>query len=138
MKFQIRRLCSTAAFSVATTISLFAAQAAYAQVDPVILSFATVGDSRQDPATAGLSGQDATWLQNTKAWSRIMREVQAKKSNMLFFNGDMIMGYGKADVPADTTTVPAIVGSQLVKMYKQYAFWRGMTDRKSTRLNSSH
>jgi hypothetical protein len=127
MKFQIRRLCSNAAFSVATTISLFAAQAAYAQVDPVILSFATVGDSRQDPATAGLSGQDATWLQNTKAWSRIMREIQAKKSNMLFFNGDMIMGYGKADVPADTSTVSAIVGSQLVKMYKQYAFWRGMT-----------
>jgi hypothetical protein len=109
MKFQIRRLCSNAAFSVATTISLFAAQAAYAQVDPVILSFATVGDSRQDPATAGLSGQDATWLQNTKAWSRIMREIQAKKSNMLFFNGDMIMGYGKADVPADTSTVSAIV-----------------------------
>ena len=56
-----------------------------------------------------------------------MREIQAKKSNMMFFNGDMIMGYGKADVPADTSTVSAIVGSQLVKMYKQYAFWRGMT-----------
>lgn len=99
--------------------------------DQVILSFSTVGDSRQDPVNPDptslpLSGQDATWLQNTKAWSRIMRSVQAQNANLLFFNGDMIMGYGNATVPADTTTVGAIVNSDLLKFYRQYAFWRGM------------
>ena len=125
MSFDARR-GNAALLGVLLGSSIFAAQPAFAQADPVIMSFATVGDSRQDPTTAGLSGQDANWLQNTKAWSRLIREIQAKKSNMLFFNGDMIMGYGKADVPADTSTVPAIVNSQLVKFYKQYAFWRGM------------
>jgi hypothetical protein len=66
----------------------------------VILSFSTVGDSRQDPVSADptqlpLSAQDAQWLQNTKAWSRIMSEVQGR-------------------------------GSELVQFYTQYAFWRGM------------
>src|SRR5207244_292617 len=64
----------------------------------VILSFSTVGDSRQDPATPDpttlpLSGQDALWLQNTRALSRIVRSVEQQKSHFLFFNGDMIMGY---------------------------------------------
>ena len=99
--------------------------------DPVILSFSTVGDSRQDlknfdPTSAPLSGQDANWLQNTKAWSRIIRSVEDQKSDFLFFNGDMIMGYGNADVPTDTSSVNAIVGSDLMNFYKQYAFWRGM------------
>ncbi len=99
--------------------------------DPVVLSFSTVGDSRQDPATPDpttvpLSGQDALWLQNSKAWTRIMRSVQKQKSNFLFFNGDMIMGYGNATVPTNNTTVAGIVGSDLVKFYQQYAFWRGM------------
>ena len=102
-----------------------------AEYDPVVLSFSTVGDSRQDPAspdptTKPLSGQDANWLQNTKAWSRIIRSVEDQKSDFLFFNGDMIMGYGNADVPADVSTVDAIVKSDLVQFYKQYAFWRGM------------
>ena len=99
--------------------------------DAVVLTFSTVGDSRQDPKNADpttlpLSGQDANWLQSTKAWSRIIRSVEQQKSDFLFFNGDMIMGYGNADVPADTSTVGAIVGSDLVQTYKQYAFWRGM------------
>ena len=99
--------------------------------DPVILRFSTVGDSRQDPAkpdptTLPLSGQDAIWLQNTEAFSRIMRSVQAEGSHFLFFNGDMIMGYGKASVPTDVTTVDAIVKSDLMQFYRQYAFWRGM------------
>jgi hypothetical protein len=55
-----------------------------------------------------------------------MRSIQSQKSNFLFFNGDMIMGYGKADVPADTSIVSAIVDSDLVQTYRQYAFWRGM------------
>jgi len=99
--------------------------------DQEILSFSTVGDSRQDPVTADpttlpLSGQDAMWLQNTKAWSRIMRSIEDQRSSLLFFNGDMIMGYGNAVVPANNTNVAGIVGSDLVKFYIQYAFWRGM------------
>jgi hypothetical protein len=98
--------------------------------DPVVLSFSTVGDSRQDPAkpdatTLPLSGQDAKWLQNTKAWSRIIRSIESQKSDFLFFNGDMIMGYGKADVPADTS-LSGILKSDLMAFYKQYGFWRGM------------
>ena len=97
----------------------------------VILSFSTVGDSRQDPAkpdptTLPLSGQDAIWLQNTRTWSRIIREIEDQHSDFLFFNGDMIMGYGKADVPLSTSSVSAIVNSDLMKFYRQYAFWRGM------------
>jgi hypothetical protein len=96
-----------------------------------ILSFATVGDSRQDPVSPDptqlpLSGQDAHWLQNTKAWARILSEVQQAQPELLFFNGDMIMGYGKAAVPAKTATVGDIVNSDLVQFYTQYAFWRGM------------
>ena len=126
MSLNFRRTSISLLLATVASVSMLAPQSAMAQVDPVILSFATVGDSRQDPTAANLSGQDAMWLQNTKAWSRIIREIQGKKSNMLFFNGDMIMGYGKADIPSDTSTVSAIVGSQLVKFYKQYAFWRGM------------
>jgi hypothetical protein len=96
-----------------------------------VLSFSTVGDSRQDPVhpdptTLPLSGQDAIWLQNTKAWSRIIRSIEGLQSDFLFFNGDMIMGYGEADVPADNTTVDGIVGSDLMNFYRQYGFWRGM------------
>ena len=98
--------------------------------DPVVLSFSTVGDSRQDPANpdptlAPLSGQDAIWLQSTKAWSRIIDSIESQKSHLLFFNGDMIMGFGNAIAPADTS-VSGIVNSDLMKFYRQYAFWRGM------------
>ena len=69
-----------------------AAPAVHAQdTTPVVLTFSTVGDSRQDPVKydqasvgAALSGQDATWLQNTKAFSRILRTIQSQKSTMLF------------------------------------------------------
>src|SRR2546429_5889257 len=74
--------------------------------DHLILSFSTVGDSRQDPATPDvttlpLSGQDTIWLQNTKALTRISRSIEQQQSSLLFFNGDMIMGYGNAIVPAN-------------------------------------
>ena len=68
--------------------------------DGVVLSFSTVGDSPEDPTTPGLSGRNAIWLQNTKAWSRIIDSVAKQKSNFLFFNGDMIMGYDNAIVRA--------------------------------------
>jgi hypothetical protein len=98
--------------------------------DPVVLSFSTVGDSRQDPVsfdptTGPLSGQDKIWLQNSKAWSRIMRTVESQKSKLLFFNGDMIMGYGLAG-PTPSNSVADVVGSDLMAFYRQYAFWRGM------------
>jgi hypothetical protein len=137
-----------------------------AATDPVVLTFSTVGDSRQDPqnidpsikdasmvgvgkcalpsgatgltANPGLSGQDCKWLQNTRAWSRIMRTIQSQKANLLFFNGDMIMGYGKAGVPVARTSngllenpianpsVSDVVTSDLMQFYQQYGFWRGM------------
>ena len=113
---------------------------------PVVLTFSTVGDSRQDPntydqASVGptLSGQDAIWLQNTKAFSRILRTIQSQKSTMLFFNGDMINGYGWAGFgytsnatqsaisgPIAPATTADIVGSDLMKHYREYAFWRGL------------
>ena len=95
----------TARNAALLAIAAAAAPAAHAQdTTPVVLTFSTVGDSRQDPvkydqASVGpaLSGQDATWLQNTKAFSRILRTIQSQKSTMLFFNGDMINGYGWAN-----------------------------------------
>jgi hypothetical protein len=98
--------------------------------DRVILSFSTVGDSRQDPDNPDptqlpLSGQDAIWLQSTKAWSRIIDTINAQESELLFFNGDMIMGYGNAG-PTKSTNVADVVNSDLMKFYRQYGFWRGM------------
>lgn len=81
----------------------------HVDADPVVMSFATVGDSREEPS-ASLSAQNKIWLQNTQAWSRILREIQTAKPHALFFNGDMIMGY--------TTDKPTL--------NRQYAFWRGM------------
>ncbi len=98
--------------------------------DTLILSFSTVGDSRQDPvafdpSTGPLTAQDKIWLQNSKAWSRIMKGVEAQKSKLLFFNGDMIMGYGLAG-PTPSNSIAHVVGSDLMAFYRQYAFWRGM------------
>ncbi|QLG89546.1 metallophosphoesterase [Chitinibacter bivalviorum] len=87
--------------------TLFAAQAA--DKDPVVATFATVGDSRAEPGLTQTK-QDQIWLQHTKAWSRMMREIQQQKPHALFFNGDMIMGY---------TTDKNVLN-------RQYAYWRGM------------
>jgi len=132
---------------LAIAATAVAAPAAHAQdTTPVVLTFSTVGDSRQDPVKydqasvgATLSGQDATWLQNTKAITRILRTIQSQKSTMLFFNGDMIHGYGWANLgytsnvaqsaivgPVAPATTSDVVGSDVMKMYRQYAFWRGM------------
>lgn len=132
---------------LALAAAAVAAPAAHAQdTTPVVLTFSTVGDSRQDPNTydqasvgATLNGQDSIWLQNTKAFSRILRTIQSQKSTMLFFNGDMINGYGWANFgytsnfaqsaivgPVAPATTADIVGSDLMKNYRQYAFWRGM------------
>lgn len=78
--------------------------------DPVVMSFATVGDSRMDTAGAQ-TAQDKVYLQNTRALSRILREIEAARPKALFFNGDMIMAY-----TADTALIA-----------REYAYWRGMT-----------
>ena len=132
---------------LALAAAAVAAPAAHAQdTTPVVLTFSTVGDSRQDPntydqASVGptLSGQDTIWLQNTKAFTRILRTIQSQKSTMLFFNGDMIHGYGWANYgytsnatqsaiagPVAPVTTADIVGSDLMREYRQYAFWRGL------------
>jgi hypothetical protein len=102
--------------------------------DPEVLRFSTVGDSRQDPVAPDptqlpVSAQDQHWLENTKAFSRILDTVHHQKSQLFIFNGDMIMGYGNAIVPTKTATVADIVGSDLLNFYIQYAFWRGMVSR---------
>ena len=123
------------------------ATAAQAQnATPVMLTFSTVGDSRQDPVTFDkasvgntLTGQDSIWLQNTKAFARILRTIQSQKSTMLFFNGDMVHGYGWAALgytsnaagttitgPVAPASVSDVVNSDLLKFYQQYAFWRGL------------
>lgn len=105
---RISTMLRRAACGAALVLSQGAAQAA--APDPVVMSFATVGDSRADPATAE-TAQDKVYLQNTRALSRILREIQAARPKALFFNGDMIMGY---------TADKAVIG-------RQYAYWRGMT-----------
>ncbi|WP_077033776.1 metallophosphoesterase [Pelomonas sp. KK5] len=121
------------AMTLLTTAAALACAGAQAQSasDPVVLSFATVGDSRQDnvaPDTSQLplSGQDVMWMQNTKAFGRILREIAAKKANLLFFNGDMVLGYGNASPSTAVTDVNSVVNSDLVRFYTQYAYWRGM------------
>lgn len=78
--------------------------------DKLLLRFATVGDSRHDAGAADISSQDKVWLQNTKVFSRMIREMQGARPELLFFNGDMIHGY-----TADRSVLD-----------RQYAYWRGM------------
>ena len=99
--------------AVVATLAGFAllrAPSAAQTSDQVILTFATVGDSREDPTTPNISAQDKLWLQNTRVLTRQAREISAQKASVLFYNGDMIMGY-----TTDTNT-----------LNRQYAFWRGV------------
>lgn len=106
---------------------------AHADADPVVFTFSTVGDSRldsvtNDPTQLPLTGQDAKWLNNSKVFSRMLRTIQSQKAQALFFNGDMIMGYGKAALPTTAAATPHdyIFNTDLGQFYVQYAFWRGM------------
>lgn len=95
--------------------------------DPVVLRFATVGDSRADPLQPGQTVQDVRWAQNTRALARILREVNERQARLLVFNGDMIMGYGDAQVPTQLPATPqAYMAADVAKFYTQYAYWRGM------------
>jgi hypothetical protein len=133
-------------------VGAFGAQIAGAQSsDPVVFSFATVGDSRQDlkspdpttllavsngagaPSLTGtLLPQDKEWLQNTQAWSTILAGIQSQNPNLLFFNGDMIYGYGRPILPTawangqpNSWTSAQSVSPDTIFEYVQYAFWRG-------------
>jgi hypothetical protein len=120
----------------------------FAATDPVVLTFSTVGDSRVDhveaknarlaavpgveptAANEGLSREGVRWGQNTRALNRIMQGVKAQKSQLLFFNGDMIMGYGNPVVPQASTAAAGlslqdVLNSDLLKVYREYAYWRG-------------
>ncbi len=131
--------------------------------DPVVFTFAVVGDSRQDPSspdqtmllasgnagtnlTGTLLPQDRQWLQNTKGATRILRTIATQKPNLLFFDGDMIMGYGRPVMPVITATqlplwtgaypgapsgfvansTAATIYPDFAMYYSQYAYWRGM------------
>jgi hypothetical protein len=80
--------------------------------DKLLFTFSSVGDCRIDNTVSDASAQDLKWRVNTKVLTRMMDEMQAQKSNMLFYNGDMIMGY----TPNSDVNV----------LNREYAFWRGV------------
>jgi hypothetical protein len=128
-------------------------------VDPVIFSFATVGDNRQDPkkpdpttfianpnpttqgGVASFSGavlpQDQEYLQNSAAWAAIQQGILSQGAQLLFFNGDMIYGYGRPIMPTQWTGNPVTWKTPIAPSlgetvypdaffeYIQYAYWRG-------------
>ena len=121
--------------------------------DPVVFSFATVGDNRQDlkspdptvllavdpntgeggPSLTGtLLPQDKEYLQNSLAWNTIQQGIQSQNPNLLFFNGDMIYGYGRPSLPAawasgqpNSWKTSETVSPDAFFEYVQYAYWRG-------------
>jgi hypothetical protein len=128
-----------------------------AQSDPVIFSFSTVGDSRTDPnkadattllanphptqeggapsLTGTILAQDNMWVTNTEAYATILNGIKGQNPNLLFFNGDIIFGYGRPILPNDWavtgkpnswTTTENDVSPDAVFEYIQYAFWRGL------------
>jgi hypothetical protein len=146
-----RRAGSLLAVSIASAV----AGTAGAQSDPVIFSFATVGDSRTDPGkpdattllanpapttqggapsfTGKILPQDNEWVQNTAAFATILAGIQTQDPNLLFFNGDMIFGYGRPILPSawnnglpnSWTSAQTVVPDTIFEI-AQYAYWRGM------------
>jgi hypothetical protein len=123
--------------------------------DPVIFSFATVGDSRTDPnkpdattllanpspttqggapsLTGTILPQDNEWVQNTQALATIISGIQSQDPNLLFFNGDMVFGYGRPTLPTawangkpNSWNTSQTVSPDTFYEYVQYAYWRGM------------
>jgi hypothetical protein len=148
-----RRVSAACAVSI---VAMSAAGTASAQAnDPVVFSFATLGDSRTDPnkpdattllanpspttqdggpsLTGTILPQDNMWVQNTLAFGSILNGIQAQNPNLLFFNGDMVFGYGRPSLPAawangkpNSWTTAQSVSPDTVFEYIQYAYWRGM------------
>jgi hypothetical protein len=149
----MRRTLSASIIAIA---SLAGAGTVGAQaLDPVIFSFATVGDSRTDPnkpdattllansspttqggapsLTGAILPQDNEWVQNTAAFATILSGIQAQNPNLLFFNGDMIFGYGRPILPTawangkpNSWTTAQTVSPDTIFEFAQYAYWRGM------------
>jgi hypothetical protein len=141
--------------SVIAVAALGVTQLVNAQADPVVFSFATVGDSRTDPGkpdattllananptmqggapslTGAILPQDNQWVQNTQALATILAGIQSQDPNLLFFNGDMIFGYGRPMLPTawangkpnSWTTAQTVVPDTIFEI-AQYAYWRGM------------
>src|SRR5262245_57102290 len=88
MNLPLHRGALTCAFGLVVSMTGAGVLPAVAQsTSPDILTFSTVGDSREDPVTFdkasvgdALSGQDAIWLQNTRAETRIFSTIQAQKA----------------------------------------------------------
>jgi hypothetical protein len=78
--------------------------------DPIVFSFATVGDSRYETKATDATAEEQIWIQHVRPFARILREVGAQHPKALFFNGDMIMGYS----------------TNAHQLNRQYAYWRGM------------
>jgi hypothetical protein len=173
------RLRLAAVISATLTGALGAAHMAQAQsYDPVVFSFATVGDNRQDPKkpdpttflanssptteggyysqSGGVLPQDQYFLQNSAAWSEIQAGIASQGAQLLFFNGDMIYGYGRPILPSTgwtgnpSTWKTPITSTVLTALnttygngaswypdaffeYLEYAYWRGTV---STLFNS--
>jgi hypothetical protein len=154
-------VCRAGLIAVAVLGALGASAFAVAQSsDPVIFSFATVGDSRQDPAspdpttllamgsapgattqfggapslTGTLLPQDKQWLTNTRALVGIVQGIESQGANLLFFNGDMIYGYGRPVLPStwattgqpNSWTTAQTLYPDAFFQYTQYAYWRGL------------
>ncbi len=145
-----------ASVACAVSIAAMSAGVATAQVaDPVIFSFATLGDSRTDPnkpdattllanpspttqggvpsLTGTILPQDNEYVQNTQAFGAILAGIQAQNPNLLFFNGDMVYGYGRPTLPAawangkpNSWSSAQSVSPDAVFEFVQYAYWRGM------------
>jgi hypothetical protein len=124
-------------------------------VDPVVFSFATVGDNRTDPKkpdpttfvanphpttqnggpsfSGAVLPQDQEYMQNSAAWDEIQEGILAQGANLLFFNGDMIYGYGRPIMPTAWTGNPVTWSAAVTSTvypdaffeYIQYAYWRG-------------
>ena len=142
--------------ALVTIAALCTSHGAAAQAsDPVIFSFATVGDSRTDPnkpdattllansspttqggapsLTGTILPQDNEWVQNTAALGTILTGIQSQNPNLLFFNGDMIFGYGRPTLPTawangkpNSWNTAQTVSPDTVYEIAQYAYWRGM------------
>ena len=78
--------------------------------DPIVFSFATVGDSRYEAKAVDATPEEQIWLQHVRPLARILREIGAQHPKALVFNGDMIMGYS----------------TNAHVLNRQYAYWRGM------------
>jgi hypothetical protein len=148
------RAVRRASSAVMLALSALGAGAVFAQANgPVVFSFAVVGDSRQDPAkpdpTTLLSGspgapsltgvllpQDMEYLQNSAVANAMIAGIESQGPNLLFFNGDMVYGYGRPTITPLTSgqtwtglpitwTGQGTVNADTIYEYQQYAYWRG-------------